>query len=100
MTLYVAFGIIWLFHITAVGLGTYYMWIWGHYCTVFCSVPAPQKMLQLHYKHQPVNAVGAKITVHCENDAEHINIPCVKNSGFSKYSTFGKSLCTYKRCWK
>jgi hypothetical protein len=20
------------FHITAVGLGTYYPWIWGHYC--------------------------------------------------------------------
>jgi hypothetical protein len=49
---------------------------------VLCSVPASQKMLQFHYKHKPVNAVGEIITVHCDNDAEHINVPCGQNSAF------------------
>jgi hypothetical protein len=26
------------FHVTAVGLGTYYVWLWGHYCTVFSRI--------------------------------------------------------------
>ena len=49
---------------------------------VLYSVPASQKILLFHYKHQPVNAVGEIIAVHCDSDAEHINVPCGQNSGF------------------
>jgi len=47
-----------------------------------CPVPASQKILLFRYKHQPVNAVGEMVTVHCDSDAEHINVPCGQNSGF------------------
>ena len=59
---------------------------------VLCSVPTAQKMLHLHYKHQPVNAAGEVITVCCENDAEHINIPCGQNSGFLSIKVVDKYI--------
>ena len=46
---------------------------------VLCSVCASQKMLQFQYKHQPVSAVGDIVTVHCDSDADHINIPFGQN---------------------
>ena len=49
---------------------------------VLYSVPASQKILLFHYKHQPVNATGEIITVHCDSYAEHINVPCGHSSGF------------------
>ena len=59
---------------------------------VLCSGPASQKMLHFHYKHQPVNAVGMIITVHCDSDAEHINRPCGQNSGFLSIKVGGKYI--------
>ena len=49
---------------------------------VLWSVPASQKMLQFHYKHQPINAGGEIVAVHSYSVAECINIPCGQNSGF------------------
>jgi len=57
-----------------------------------CSVRASQKMLLFHYKHQPVDADGEIISVHSDNDAEHINIPCGQNSEFLSNEVGGKYI--------
>jgi len=60
---------------------------------IYCvQLAASQEVLQFHYKHQPVNAVGEIITVHCDSDAEHINVPCGQNAGFLSIKAGGKYI--------
>jgi hypothetical protein len=55
------------FHVTAVGLGTYYPWIRGHYCTLLCDSSKKfclytqhknhslkDSMFQSRYSHGPI----------------------------------------------
>jgi hypothetical protein len=38
--------------------------------------------LHLRYKAQPVNAVGEKVAVYCENHTEHTDTLCGHNAEF------------------